>query len=145
MKRFVFLFAFAVLFLPHGANAASGTLPTSVCSDGNGYHTIYTPHTALNALGAVQTWGELSCNNVNRYHKVELYYYYNSTSEWKRVAYVDHYTTSTYDALVVNQCAVYDDAPHAWQARSYVGGGYSGYSSAVALHARIAADGSCAA
>jgi hypothetical protein len=32
---------------------------------------------------------------------------------------------------------------HARQARSYVGGGYSGYSSAVALYAKIASDSSC--
>lgn len=136
----VVVFAFSLLAPLHETSAAYQNLPTSVCSNGVGQNRVYDPHTAP---GFVQTWGELICNNTNRYHKVELYYFYNSTQEWKRVAYVDHYTTLTDDVIVVNQCSAPSSSGHVWQARGYVGGGYEVWSTPIALYRKIAADGSC--
>ena len=135
------VFAFSLLSPLHEASAALQTLPTSVCSSGDGQQTVYNPHSS--GQGYIQTWGELWCNNTNKYHKVELYYFYNSTQEWKRVAYVEHYTTSGYDVLVVNQCATATTSGHVWQARGYTQGGYAVWSAAIAMYYKIAADGSC--
>jgi hypothetical protein len=123
-------------------SAESGSLPTSVCSDGQGFHSIYKPHSGADYT-LMQTWGEVFCNDIGRYHKIELYYYYAGTHEWKRVADVDTYTTSAYDVLVLNQCAQPANEPHAWQARSRIGGGHEGWSAVVYPNMRIAADGTC--
>lgn len=142
--RFVFALVLGLLIASsvESVDAFSGALPTSVCSDGNGYHTIYSPHSAGSGT-YMQTWGELFCNQTNRYHKLEIYYYYATIHEWKRVAVVDRYTTSNYDTLVLNQCAAPSSSAHAWQARSKIGGADGGRSAVVYPNVKIAADGSC--
>jgi hypothetical protein len=140
---FALIAFFAISFAApiYEAEAAYLNLPTSVCSSGSGQIRVYDPHNS--GEGYVQTWGEMICNQTNKYFKVELYYYYNSTGTWKRVAYQEKYTTKTSDFLVVNQCAVPSSSGHVWQARAYTGGGHYVWSNPVAMYMKIGADGTC--
>lgn len=144
MRRFLVLIVlFTFLFAVHATSVSAGSpISTATCPSGQGFQTIYPPHSAGEGT-FIQTWGELFCDRTGVVHGVRLYYYYATDHVWRLVASSTHTTTSTYDPIVVNQCSQPSSTAHAWMAKGYVEGETAVWTEPRLLYRRIASDGTC--
>ncbi len=132
--RIAILAAVLTILAPSLAMADSSVTIPAPCG---GTMSAQTPRD--DGVGNILAVSIVNCSGsvTDQYHKVELYYYYTSTSEWKRVNLNDHLFSGIASALST-ACPFTDDGTyHSWKARGYYGGGIE-VTSVVTLRAKKA-------